>query len=93
MSRPSRAISSAMLTLFILASETASRLSLPLFLEAPEAERQELGLGDLVDHPRELVLHELEGGERPPELRAVLRVRQRLVEDGHRRPTAPHAMP
>jgi hypothetical protein len=39
-------------------------LELALVLEAPELERQELPLGDLRDHPDQLLLHELVAGDR-----------------------------
>jgi hypothetical protein len=59
------------------------RGQLPLVLEPPEPERQELGLRDLGRHPRELLLRDLERRERLVEHDPFLRVAERLVEAGH----------
>ena len=60
MSRAIRAISSAMATLLRLASETRSNARLAALLQPAELQGEELGLGDLGHHVRQLGLHELE---------------------------------
>src|SRR4029450_10454764 len=52
-------------------------------LEAAELETQELRLGDLVDHPDQLLLDELEGADGLAELDALLRVLERPVVAAH----------
>src|SRR5262245_56887468 len=56
------------------------RLAFVLELAQPQAE--ELRLGDLRDHPHELLLHELEGAYGLAELDALLRVAQRPDRKG-----------
>ena len=55
----------------------------PRVLEPSELQAQELGLGDLGDHPHELLLHELERRDGLAELDALLRVLQGPVVAGH----------
>ena len=63
MSRETLAISSAMSTLFILARKLLGEpRTVVLFLA--EVVCQQLSLGDLTEHPRQLVLNELVGGDR-----------------------------
>src|SRR6266446_9613533 len=59
------------------------RPRLALVLELAEPQAQELRLGDLRDHPDQLLLDELEGGDGLAELDALLRIAQRPVIAGH----------
>src|SRR5262245_5556801 len=61
------------------------RAQLAGVLEAAELQAQELGLGDLGNHPDELLLHELERPDRLAELDALLGVLQGPVVARHRR--------
>ena len=84
MSRASATIARALAAWFILASEAmpAVRRSSPASSRQPQA--QQLHGGDLGHHAAELVLHELEGGERLAELLALLGVGQRRLVGGER---------
>ena len=72
-------MSSAICTLFILAIETCCGRTRPASLSRPSWRHEELGLGDLGDHPDELLLHELEAADGLAELDALLRVLERPV--------------
>ncbi len=62
------------------------RLRLAFVLQTADLQRQQLRLGDLADHPHQLLLHELVRGDRLiAELLAELRVLQRAVVAGHGR--------
>src|SRR5215831_13639059 len=62
------------------------RARLPKILQTAELQAQELRLGDLGDHPDELLLDELERGDRLAELDPLLRVLERPVVAAHRGP-------
>ena len=61
-------------------------LTLPASFSRPTCKRQQLRLGDLADHPHQLLLHELVAAMGMiVELLAELRVLQRAVVARHRR--------
>src|SRR5262249_12161882 len=69
------------------------RSQLTRVLEPAELQAEELGLGDLRDHPDELLLHELERCDRLAELNALLSVLERPVVARHRRAHGPPGDP
>src|SRR5215467_4700278 len=60
------------------------RAHLLQIFQSAELQAQELRLGDLGDHPDELLLHELERRDRLAELDALLRVLERPIVAAHR---------
>src|SRR4051812_17649030 len=53
-------------------------------LQLGEPDNQQLSLGDLGEHPRQLLLYELEPGDRPAKHDPRLCILSRLVETRHR---------
>ena len=84
MSRASATIARALAAWFILASDAMPGGQALVARQLAEAQAQQLHGGDLADHAAELVLHELEGGQRVPELLALLGVGQRRLVGGER---------